>query len=309
MSLFREPDDKNMKMFIGDMKNKTNLDLLYLLTVVDIRSVGRKTWTGWKAYQLEQLYDRVVDSFDQLKSDQITEVNSICPPVADDSYTRDILPEDREKHITWLAQTGETGLSLHLEMFIGFERLTVCANDRVGFLSDIIGCITSEGYNILSAHIYSTADGRVLDIFHLEEPDRPRISVQKRINNIYSKWDLIKTGQLTADDLVRERIEKYPPPALRLSQQKQAVDVHVNNTDSQSATIVEIDAADNFGLLHKIALCFHENDINIVSAKLSTRNDTAVDVFYITDSAKSKIADQNFLDRLVRNMSAALSIS
>jgi [protein-PII] uridylyltransferase len=309
MSLFREPDDKNMKMFIGDMKNKTNLDLLYLLTVVDIRSVGRKTWTGWKAYQLEQLYDRVVDSFDQLKSDQITEVNSICPPVTDDSYTRDILPEDREKHITWLAQTGETGLSLHLEMFTGFERLTVCANDRVGFLSDIIGCITSEGYNILSAHIYSTADGRVLDIFHLEEPDRPRISVQKRINNIYSKWELIKTGQLTADDLVRERIEKYPPPALRLSQQKQAVDVHVNNTDSRSATIVEIDAADNFGLLHKIALCFHENDINIVSAKLSTRSDMAVDVFYITDSAKSKIADRNFLDRLVGNMSTALSIS
>jgi [protein-PII] uridylyltransferase len=309
MSLFREPDDKNMKIFISDVDNKKNLDLLYLLTVVDIRSVGRKTWTGWKAYQLEQLYDRVVDSFAYLKPDQITGITLAPLPVDGDSYSHDILPEDREKHLQWLAQTGEAGLGLHLEMFTGFERLTVCSTDRVGFLSDIIGCISSEGYNVLSARIYSTPDGKVLDIFHIEPPEKPRIALTKRINNIYRKWELIETGQKNADELVMERIAIYPPPALRLSQQVAAIDVKVNNDDSQLYTIIEIDTVDNFGLLHKITRCFHENNVNIVSARLSTRNDRAVDVFYITDSSKKRITDQNHIDRLISNMTTALSTS
>jgi [protein-PII] uridylyltransferase len=307
MSLFREPDDKNMKIFISDVENKKNLDLLYLLTVADIRSVGRKTWTGWKAYQLEQLYDRVVDSFDHLKPDQITGITSAPLAVADDSYSHDILPEDREKHILWLAQTGEAGLGLHLEMFTGFERLTVCADDRVGFLSDIIGCISSEGYNVLSARIYSTPNGKVLDIFHIEPPEKPRLTAQKRIANIYQKWEKIKTRQVSADDLVTERIKIYPPPPLRLAQQKNLVDVRLNNTDSPHYTIVEIDTADNFGLLHRIAHCFSENRVNIVSARLSTRNDQAVDVFYVTDSSGKKITGKDFMGRLTENLTAPLT--
>jgi len=306
MSLFREPDDKNMKIFFSDVENKKNLDLLYLLTVVDIRSVGRKTWTGWKAYQLEQLYDRVVDSFNNLKSDQIAGVTSAPLAVADDSYLHDILPEDREKHILWLAQTGEAGLGLHLEMFTGFERLTVCADDRVGFLGDVIGCISSEGYNVLSARIYSTPNGKVLDIFHIEPPEKPCLTAQKRIANIYQKWEKIKTRQVSADDLVAERINIYPPPPLRRAQQKNLVDVHLNNTDSPHCTIVEIDTADNFGLLHRIAHCFSENRVNIVSARLSTRNDRAVDVFYVTDASGKKITGKDCILLLTKKLTAAL---
>jgi UTP:GlnB (protein PII) uridylyltransferase len=93
---------------------------------------------------------------------------------------------------------------------------------------------------------------------------------------------------------------------LRLGQQKQTVDVRVNNTESQLATIIEIDTADNFGLLHKITRCFHENQVNVVSAKLSTRNDRAVDVFYVTDMAKRKIISQEYTNRLIKNLTVAL---
>jgi [protein-PII] uridylyltransferase len=307
MSLFREPDDKNMKIFFSDVENKKNLDLLYLLTVVDIRSVGRKTWTGWKAYQLEQLYDRVIDSFNNLKSDQMAEVTPAPLAVAGDSYLHDILPEDREKHILWLTREEEAGLGLHLEIFTGFERLTVCADDRVGFLSDIIGCISSEGYNVLSARIYSTPSGKVLDIFHIEPPEKPRLTAQKRITRIYQKWEKIKTEQATADDLVAERIKIYSLPPLRRAPQKNLVDVRLNNTDSPHYTIVEIDTADNFGLLHRIAHCFSENMVNIVSARLSTRNDRAVDVFYVTDTAGKKITGKDFIGCLTGNLTAALT--
>jgi [protein-PII] uridylyltransferase len=306
MSLQREPDDDNIAAFAGDIGDCDNLDLLYLLTIVDIRSVGPHTWTGWKAYQLEQLHYRIHRFLDNHGAYRDAPISPADGAIPGSSYLRDNLPEDREKHRQWLSEIGDKGLQLHYDSFAGFERLTVCDYDRTGFLSDIISCFTSEGYDILSARIYSTADGKVLDIFNLEAPDKPRISAQKRISNIRMKWNLLKTEQISADDLVRQRLKKYPPSVLRLGLQRQTVNVRVNNTESQLSTIIEIDTVDNFGLLHKITRCFHENQVNVVSAKLSTRNDRAVDVFYVTDMAKRKIISQEYTDHLIKSLTEAL---
>ncbi len=306
MSLQREPDDNNIAAMAGYISDRDTLDLLYLLTIVDIRSVGPHTWTGWKAYQLEQLHDRVFQFLDNNGEYREAAISRADISIPESSYLRDNLPEDREKHCRWLSEIDASGLQLHHESYAGFERVTVCDYDRAGFLSDIISCFTAEGYNILSARIYSTVDGKVLDIFNLEAPERPRIAAQKRISNVCTKWNMLKTEQMSADDLVRQRLKNYPPSSLRRSLQKQPIDIRINNNESQLATIIEIDTDDNFGLMHKITRCFHENQINVVSAKLSTRNDRAVDVFYVTDMAKRKITSSKHTDNLIKSLTTAL---
>jgi UTP:GlnB (protein PII) uridylyltransferase len=47
---------------------------------------------------------------------------------------------------------------------------------------------------------------------------------------------------------------------------------------------------------------------NVVSVKLSARNDRAVDVFYVTDMAKRKIISQEYTDHLIMNLTEAISI-
>lgn len=297
LSLLRDFDDHNLAPFATEVSYVEMLNFLYLLTIVDIRSVGHNTWTGWKAYQLEQLYDRTAGILRKLqaKSRQIP-----FKGVSDSPYAyNEMSPEEKAGFDQCLTRFEEDGIGLYQEIFAGFERLIVCAADRVGFLSDFIGCMTSEGYNILSAKIHSTVDERVLDIFYLEAPDKPRLSPQKRLDNILAKWRLIKDGLVDADALVRDRIKKYPPPLLRRSSSEPTVVVRVNNKDSLSATIVEIDTVDNFGLVHQIARCFYENFCNIVAAKLSTRTDQACDVFYVIDKQKNKIIDQRDIQRLV----------
>jgi [protein-PII] uridylyltransferase len=197
-------------------------------------------------------------------------------------------------------------LQLHNESFAGFERLTVCGRDRMGFLSDMIGCISSEGYNILSARVYSTDDGKVLDIFNLEPPARPRLSPETRMRNIDKKWRLLAQGDITADSLVAERISKYPPEPLRISPQQPPVRVQADNSASPLCTILEISTADNFGLLHKIVRCLSENRVNIISARLSTRIDQAVDVFYVTDASKRKMTNQARIDPIIDQLLRAL---
>jgi len=300
LSLLRDFDDHHLTPFAAQVGDVKMLNLLYLLTIVDIRSVGHNTWTGWKAYQLERLRDRTTAILFRMKS-TTDRLARRTVPVSLSVYD-EMMPEEKIGYDHCLAGLKEHGIGLFQERFAGFERLLVCADDRVGFLCDFIGCLTSEGYNILSARIHSTAGGKVLDIFHLDKPDKPRLSSEKRLDNIRAKWRLIEAGRADADSLVEDRIKKYPPPLLRRSSSESSAIVRVNNGDSALATIVEIDTSDNFGLVHQIARCFYENGVNIVAAKLSTRNDQACDVFYVTDKQKSKITNQKDIERLIERL-------
>ena len=306
LSLMREPEDHIIRRFAEALGDAENLDLLYLLTICDIRSVGRHTWTNWKGFQLEQLYERTLDFIREPHGHrEVPSRHNLL--ITEDSYFSEILPKDQQRHHEWLADLGADELQLHHDSFEGFERLTVCGSDRAGFLCDLIGCISSEGYNVLNARVYSTEDGKVLDIFYLEPLDQPRLTWEEKVQNILRKWRLIETGEITADDLVLERIRKYPLPALRYVPAKPPLQVRVDNNASPLCTVIEIDAADNFGLLHKIARCFNENKVNIISARLSTRADLAVDVFYVSDLSARKITDLQFLNALEKDLVRVLS--
>lgn len=313
LSLQREPEDHNILPFAHTLRDQENLDMLYLLTIADIRSVGRRTWTQWKAFQLEYLYDRTKAAMDRDENDkdrdsaELTSTPRRDIPITDDSYFYSTTPEERLRHRQWLSAVDVTDILLYDEPFSGFEQLTVCGHDRIGFLNHMIGCLTSEGYNILSARLYSTTDQKVLDIFHIEPPTRPRLPATARIENIYKKWRRLAKGETTPDDLVRERIDKYPPAPLRQASPQPPIRIRVDNTASPLYTVVEIDTPDNFGLLHKIARCFSDNGINIVSARLSTRIDLAVDVFYIHDANRGKMTGKKEINRLRKCLVEVLS--
>ena len=301
----REPERNVLEEFAAIVGDVLNLDMLYILTVLDIRCVGRNTWTAWKAFQMDQLYKSVLDIISAGKPTSTT--GNACRN--DDwsvSYERDTLPEDRLRHGEWLRALAHGEMQLHCDSFDGFERITVCGWDRMGFLRDIIGCMSSEGYNILGAHIFSMPDGKVLDVFYVEPPQYPVVSSDKRMLNVQKKWDLLAQGTATADSLILERLRQYPLKRLRTVMDKADVHVSIDNGSSLCLTIVEIKIADNFGLLHRIVQCLNKNNVNISSARLSTRVDQAVDVFYVTDADGGKIEDEKKTGLLVEELKAAL---
>ena len=311
LSLQREPEDGDILNFSRVIGDQENLDMLYVLTVADIRSVGRHTWTDWKAFQLEQLYDRIAAALEGGAQEESASQQTGVPadsPIVNNTYTRDTTPEERQRHLDMLAavDNGEELVVDH-ETFTGFERLTISTLDRMGLLSGMIGCMSSEGYNILSARVHSTADGKVLDIFEIEPPLRPHLAPAVHLENIRKKWRRIVKGQATADSLVSERIRRYPPAPLRIGASRSPVRIRIDNEISPLYTVVEIATPDNFGILHRIARCLSDSRVNIVSARLSTRIDLAVDVFYITDDAKQKITDRDHIDHIADCLTQALS--
>jgi [protein-PII] uridylyltransferase len=273
----REPEIDILKKFIENIGTVRLLDMLFLLTVADIKSVGRKTWTGWKGAQLEEIYDKIkmmLDGKNMVDGDLQVPVN--------------------EKVRSVIGKINDIGqLSIILERFPGYERLTFCAVDRARLFADMAGSLSSEGYNILNAQITTTAYGKVVDIFTVEPDTTTRIPSAKRIDKIQKKWQKISSGVLKVDDLIRERARLYPPEAVRQSAIK-TPEIKIDNTISRDCTVIDIHSDDRIGLLYSIASVFDRLEINIVSAKLSTRGRVVADVFYVNSKEKKKIEPSKF---------------
>ncbi|HMA64906.1 MAG: HD domain-containing protein, partial [Fibrobacterota bacterium] len=273
----REPEDHTIAEFAEVMRNQHTLDLLFMLTIVDIRSVGRKTWTVWKGIQLCDVYNRIKHY-----------ISGNTRFRTNEERIQDNLLKDIKKYASMFERLNDAaGLCIEVEKFTGFERLIVCGHDRLFFFADLAGCLSSEGYNILSAQL-STIDGKVFDIFYVETDTVIRISSEQHIKNIYRKWDSITKGQLTTKHILDERYRVYPPKPIRKSG-NDTTTVHIDNKISREFTVIEIRTNDRFGLLYTVAQALSQLNVDIVSAKLSTRVSQAVDVFYVHSAHKQKI--------------------
>jgi [protein-PII] uridylyltransferase len=300
----RELEDHLVAALAKRVEDRQNLDMLYLLTVLDIRHVGYKTWTAWRASLLEDAYERVAAALD-------APAMSAGPDLSSDIgmnspfYLLDTIPEEREKHVQWLGQLNKGEFRIVLDTYAGFDRLSVLSFDRLGIFADITGCISSEGYSILSARAYSAPSGKILDIFHLERDGATTVSSELRVEHINRKWRLIESGSVTAESLIADRIRLYPPKKERGMAQDPSV--HIDNSLSNVFTVLEVEAQDRFGLLFRIARCLSSLGVNIVSARLSTRVDRAIDTFYVNGNNGSKILAGEKIDSIRSSLLGAMS--
>jgi [protein-PII] uridylyltransferase len=282
----REPEDHTIAEFAELMRDQHTLDLLFMLTIVDIRSVGRKTWTVWKGIQLSDVYKRIKHYISGNPRFRTNE-----------ERIQENLFKDIKKYASMFERINNaTGLCIEVEKFTGFERMIVCGYDRLFFFADLAGCLSSEGYNILSAQL-STSDDKVFDIFYVEKDTVIRISSEQHIKNIYRKWDSIANGQLTTRHILDERYRVYPPKPIRKSGNGTTT-VHIDNKISREFTVIEIRTDDRFGLLYTVAQALSHLNVNIVSAKLSTRVSQAVDVFYVHSAQKQKIENVDVIHEI-----------
>jgi [protein-PII] uridylyltransferase len=296
----RELEEHVIQEFADRFTDVESLDMLYLLTILDVRHVGTKSWTGWRAYLLNHTYEQVRTALLARKPGEERPhppsfpcTNSLLP-------LHDILPEDAEKATSLLNDLHEGEFVTMLDSFAGFDRLTVLSSDRLGFFADVTGCISSEGYNIMSAKASSPAVGKILDIFHLEYDGATMTSSLERVENIKKKWRLIESGAASAEQLVEERIRRYPPRKTRGT--PIATKVRFDNDMSKEWSVIELEARDRFGLLYRIARCLSSHHVNIVFARLATRIDLAVDTFYVTGPQGGKITDEAMISGITDDL-------
>ena len=77
----------------------------------------------------------------------------------------------------------------------------------------------------------------------------------------------------------------------RMPIRRTRTEVKIDNDTSDHFTVIDVFADDKQGLLHEIAKTLYELELSVHSAKIGTRLDQVVDVFYVTERNGNKVED------------------
>jgi [protein-PII] uridylyltransferase len=318
-------DDRAVESFGKLVETEERLDMLYLLTYLDVVSVGPGTWTAWKGAQLADLYARTkillrtgalprtgkleeelaAAGFDPGKRAAVLEH---CRLMASPAYERDTIPERMAYHVELIEAHRRSGrVEVGFEEGLGYSEVTFCARDRSHLFADLAGLLLSEGLDVLGARIFSRSDGIAIDLFQVEIADRVRVGMERRIENLRGKLKKIERGKARASDMLSDRSLRYrlPPSRPALLPPR----VSFDNEISAGCTVIVVEAGDRTGLLYDLARAMGGLGLDVRAAKVSTLVDRAHDTFYVVGEGGGKVADPGVQAGIVDALLASASTS
>ncbi len=274
-------DPRTIDRFGRAVGNSARLDLLYALTVGDSRATGPAAWGAGKAALVRELF---------AKTDALLEEGVVAPALAaerDATIARyEHLTTKRELALEWTDRDD------------GVLECAVAAPDRTGLLASVAGVLALFGFDVREAVAYGVG-GMALEVFRgadrfgrLQESDGRR--------ELEATLDAALRGDFPVTARLHERIRRYRTPPGDVS-------IVFDLDASDTATVVEISAADEVALLARLASTFADLGLDVRLAKVATLGDRVVDVFYLGDAQGRKITDRLTLDRLKATMLARLT--
>jgi [protein-PII] uridylyltransferase len=260
--------------------DRMTLHLLGALTQADSRATGPSAWGSWKAGLVAELVTRA----DRLLAGE--EEPSEPTPIPE-AY-RNMMDEVRASGLP----------SVLLEP----PQVVVAAPDRPGLLSSVAGALALNGMNVRAANV-SGEDGVAVEVFTVEVargtwPDTARL----REDLAAVLDDRVAIGELLTE---RERIY---PVRRRSAAHVPGTDVSVDNEASESATVLEVRAPDEVGLLHRITRALFEARLDVVSARVSTLGELVVDAFYVQEAVGTKVTDPERISEMEAAIWGALRL-
>jgi [protein-PII] uridylyltransferase len=171
----------------------------------------------------------------------------------------------------------------------GGDEITVVARDEAGLFAKICGALTANHLNILSAQISTWENGIAVDQFRVHSLIEEDLLQPRRWAKLQDDLRRILEGNVEVNQLLQEVV---PPLFQRYSPARSATQVEIDSETSDFYTLVEVFTSDRPGLLYRIAQKLFEMGLNLWMARISTKVDQVVDVFYVQDLSGAKIEDQ-----------------
>jgi [protein-PII] uridylyltransferase len=171
----------------------------------------------------------------------------------------------------------------------------IVSPDQTGLLAHVAGSLALVGFDIRDAAAYTQSDGRALEIYRgFDRFGRLADAVARD-----DASDMIRRsvmGEVQLDDELRQRVARYR--AARRGGRRDEVVVTIDLEGSDFATIVEIHADDEIGVLARVARTIADFELDVSTAKVATLGDRVVDVFYVRDATGAKLGDVGEIARL-----------
>ena len=292
------------------IKDVDGLKMLFLLTVADCMATGPKAWSDWTAALLRDLFFKIskILEIGELASREAVEIIEKKKAAAIGAIAPRREKNDAETLLgymppRYLLYMPSASIMEHIELYgeIGSNdfvwkvaksldsntrSVTICAMDRPGLFSKIAGTFTLNGLDILDAQIFTWRNNIALDIFEVNPP-ADQIFEEERWEKAKTHLQSALAGDLDLHQMLKEKIRAYEPDKRVINGRPHQI--NVDNDSSSFFTIIEIFTYDFTGLLYAITDALFRCGLDIWVAKIATKVDQVVDVFYVRDFDGQKV--------------------
>jgi [protein-PII] uridylyltransferase len=324
----RDIDDaKTIQDFVDQVQSPERLKLLLVLTVADIRAVGPKTWNGWKAALLRELYSRAVDV---MSGGLVAEARDRRIAAAQDA-ARQLLPEfsaedfanfvargypfywlsfdaaTHARHARLMREAERRAAPLTVDKRVDSARavteVTLYTGDHPGLFSRIAGALALSGANIVDARIMTMANGMALDTFYVQDSSGGAFDRPDKLARLAVHFENVLSGRLKP----HIELSRPAPFASRTDIFTVTPRVLIDNKASAAHTVIEVNGRDRPGLLFEVTRGLTGINLQISSAKISTYGEKVVDVFYVKNIFGLKIEHEGKLKEIRETLLAVLA--
>ena len=324
----RDLNDENLIFrFAQAVGSSERLKMLYLLAFADLRAVGPSAWTAWKDTLMRELFikthhllekgkglgkedqDRIIT----LQREVMDLLKGQVPAPKVSEYLANIPMRHYEVHdsqaigqqILMAEKLADQKVVMEGEDKIaeGWHEITVVGQDEPGLFAKICGVLTANFLNILSAQISTWENGVAVDQFYVQNLIDEEIFQSRRWNQIQENMKQVLEGNREVSSLVEGMVA---PLFHKYASSRLSTRVEIDNAVSDFYTVIEIYTHDRPGLLYRISQKIFEMGLNLWMARISTKVDQVVDVFYIQDLSGAKIEEEEKISRVKREITEEL---
>ncbi|MBT81018.1 MAG: [protein-PII] uridylyltransferase [Alteromonadaceae bacterium] len=302
--------------FATAVRSHTHLNLLYVLTLADIRATNDNLWNDWKSSLLRELYLMTQKALDNGLQCQVTlddrvkehkhtariildaqgvpenDTQSLWDRLEDDYFVR-FKPAQIAWHTLEILNGEKFVLADNPDALVvkandnsakGGTEILIYGRDRKALFAQVASVIDSRNCSIHDAHITVTRDGYVFDSILVLENDGSRLSGENRTKSLENAIlsQLEKPGR--AHDNKR-----------KLSRQMRQLDVPTKVrffTLNDESTLIELEALDAPGILAKIGHAFVDKSVVLKLAKIATIGERAEDIFIVSNDAGKSLTQE-----------------
>jgi [protein-PII] uridylyltransferase len=296
------------------IKKISRLQMLYLLTITDCLSTGPNAWNDWTATLLRGLFLKISNILQkgELATQQAVKTSAHKKEIMLTSASSPAEAAELEKLFhslspRYLLYMPDDEILNDIELFrrlgdrpfvwditrdeeANSRAVRICAQDQPGLFSKIAGTFTLNNLDILNGQIFTWRNNMALDIFHVKPPP-DQLFEKDRWTRAEKDLNAALSGRLDLSKALAKKMKGHR--TIRPKASKLPHHIVVDNHSSSFFTIIEVFTYDFPGLLFTLTDAIFESGLDIWVAKISTKVDQVVDVFYVRDVDGQKVDAEN----------------
>ncbi len=292
--------------FAEQVESVERLDYLYLLTISDIRGTNPKQWNSWKDKLFIELYSKTADWLNRglrAQSDELedleynrtaalrkleqagidsNQVEAIWKDFTENYFIRHT-PGEVFWHTKLIYHHKDNSplVDVRIDESIGGLELVIHMPSRDNIFFYTVSMLSQMNLNVVNAHVMMCKNHYAFETFKIISDIQDAQQLQYLADEICKRLRHI----LSSDDPISTSV---PPPTRAQKHFMVPTEISFTHSPDKNYTRIQIDTADQRGLLAIISRVLAENNVRIHDAFVSTAGEKAIDYFDVTDMASSK---------------------